>query len=86
MVIEPTRRTRLKVLRAERDLTQMAVALRAGLSVARYWYIETANAPATKEEAEAIAKVFGSTPRRLGLLPYKTVAKPSAKTAVQGAA
>lgn len=48
--------TRLKVLRADADLTQIDVARRAGMNVTRYWQIEKGYGnPATKPEREAVA-------------------------------
>lgn len=51
-------RQRLRVLRAERELSQEAVAARAGLKPSRYWYLESANGVATDDEVKAIARVF----------------------------
>jgi transcriptional regulator with XRE-family HTH domain len=54
------KRTRLKVLRAERDITQTRLAKRAGLSQARYWLIETGQGLAPRDdEKAAIAGCLG---------------------------
>jgi transcriptional regulator with XRE-family HTH domain len=57
---------RLKVLRAERDKTQIQVAHEAKLPVARYWYLESGGGIATADEVKAIADALGVTTRRLG--------------------
>ena len=51
---------RLRMLRAghEPKLSQGAVAAKAGLKLARYWYLETKSGPATPEEVKAIAKAL----------------------------
>lgn len=49
-------KTLLRVLRAERDVTQEQVARKAGLSAARYWQIENGyRHPATPDEQKVIA-------------------------------
>lgn len=53
-------RKRLRVLRAEHDLTQVKVARMAGLREARYWQIEHAQGAQPREEEKArIAAAFG---------------------------
>jgi transcriptional regulator with XRE-family HTH domain len=57
---------RLRVLRADRELTQSQLARRAGLNVTRYWQIENGEGlPPTKDERAAIAKVLGITPQAI---------------------
>lgn len=58
-------RQRLRVLRAERELSQEAVAARAGMKPARYWYLESANGVPTDDELRAIAKVLGVSTRAI---------------------
>jgi len=60
---------RLKVLRAERDKTQIQVAHGARLPVARYWYLESGGGLATADEVKAIADFLGVSTRRLGATP-----------------
>lgn len=78
MVNATTRRTRLKVLRAERGLTQIDTARLAGMNVTRYWHIEVGNVTPSRDEVEALAAAFGVSTRRLGL--------PSAEPKPQAAA
>jgi transcriptional regulator with XRE-family HTH domain len=53
----------LRVLRAARDLTQLELAERAGLTQTRYWQIEHGQgAPLRKAERDAIARVLESRP------------------------
>lgn len=50
---------RLRVLRAERDLTQRQLARLAGLQVTRYWHIENGEGlPPTADERLDIAKAL----------------------------
>lgn len=52
--------TRLKVLRAERDVTQSKVARLAGLSPARYWQIENGEGSEPgPDERNAVAAALG---------------------------
>lgn len=51
-------RTRLRVLRAEHELSQMDTAAKAKIGLYRYWQIENGYAEATDAERAAIAKVF----------------------------
>lgn len=50
---------RLRVLRAERDLSQMETAAQAQIALNRYWRIENGYAEPTEDEQDALAKVFG---------------------------
>jgi len=60
MVFKPQATTnRLKVLRAERHVSQRAVAVEAGIQFDRYWRIENGYAEAAVEERRSIAKVMG---------------------------
>jgi transcriptional regulator with XRE-family HTH domain len=53
----------LRVLRAERDLTQHGLAERAGLTQTRFWQIEHGSgAPLRAIEREAIARVLEVKP------------------------
>lgn len=52
-------RNRLRVVRAERRVTQLQLAQKAGLSGARYWQIENEEGPVVRpEERAAIAKAL----------------------------
>lgn len=55
------KRHRLRVLRAERQLTQMAVARKMRMGTYRYWQIENGYAEPTADERTALAKVFKVT-------------------------
>lgn len=57
-----SRRTRLRVLRAEHELSQMDTAAKAKIGLYRYWQIENGYADATEDERAAIAKVFKAAP------------------------
>jgi DNA-binding XRE family transcriptional regulator len=51
---------RLRVLRAEHDITQSKVARKAGLNATRYWQIENGEGPAaTDDERAAVAAALG---------------------------
>lgn len=53
-------KSRLKVLRALADVTQLDVARHAGLSPKRYWEIENGYGnPASKDERDAVALALG---------------------------
>lgn len=52
---------RLRVLRAEKRLSQMDTADRARIGVNRYWRIENGYAEAEADERAALARVFGVT-------------------------
>lgn len=49
---------RLRVLRAERGLSQRDTALKAKLALDRYWRIENGYASARPEERDRLARVF----------------------------
>ena len=49
---------RLRVLRAERRMSQMDAADKAGLSLNRYWRIENSYVDPTSEERIALASVL----------------------------
>jgi len=49
---------RLRVLRAERRLSQMEAAEASGISHNRYWRIENGWTEPTKEERRSLAKIF----------------------------
>jgi len=56
----------LRVLRAERELTQKLIAARAALTQTRYWQIEHGEgAPLRKEERTAIARVLEVAPHEI---------------------
>lgn len=53
-------RSRLRVLRAEQEVTQMQVARKAGLSAARYWQIENGEgSEPSPGERNAVAAALG---------------------------
>lgn len=56
-----TQSNRLRVLRAERLLSQMDTAARAGISHNRYWRIENGYTEPTPDERRELARVLGST-------------------------
>jgi transcriptional regulator with XRE-family HTH domain len=58
-------KNRLRVLRAEHRLTQMAVARRIRIGTYRYWQIENGYAQATSDERAALAKVFKVNPQEV---------------------
>lgn len=58
---------RLRVLRAERGLTQMAVARRLGISQAKYWQIENGYTSATSKELERLARILNADEAELGI-------------------
>jgi len=57
---------RLRVLRAERRLTQEKVALRLGVSQATFCQIENGNREPSLKELEKLARIFGVDWRDLG--------------------
>jgi transcriptional regulator with XRE-family HTH domain len=70
-------RLRLKVQRAERDITQHQVAQAAGMNQTRYWQIENgAGNPPTDDERAAIAAVLGVSASAIAW-PAFTTAKAS---------
>lgn len=52
---------RLRVLRAERDISQLDLARQLGWSPARLWRIEHGDREATPGERQALADFFGTT-------------------------
>lgn len=52
-------RNRLRVLRAEREITQMDLALKAGFSRDRYWRIENGYETPTDRERARLARALG---------------------------
>lgn len=66
---QPSSRPRakaLRVLRAEREITQQVIASRAGLTQTRYWQIEHGEgAPLRKEERAAIARILEIAPHAI---------------------
>jgi transcriptional regulator with XRE-family HTH domain len=59
------RPNRLRVLRAERHLTQWDTAAGVGISFNRYWRIEHGRAMPTDEERQRLAEFFGVAPRKV---------------------
>lgn len=59
-------RNRLKVLRAERAITQMDLALKAGLSRDRYWRIENGYEHPTDAEQARLSKALKADLSDLG--------------------
>lgn len=53
---------RLRVLRAERDLSQRDTATKAGMSVDRYWKIENGYADPTDAERQGLARALRLQP------------------------
>ena len=49
---------RLRVLRAERQLSQLDTALSAGIGQTRYWKIENDYTKPTGEERDGLTRVF----------------------------
>ena len=60
---------RLRVLRAERDVTQMEIAKRTGIQAMRYWKIEKGYLEPTADECKSLAKVLKCKVDDLGLTP-----------------
>jgi DNA-binding XRE family transcriptional regulator len=58
---------RLRVLRAERDVTQMDLAQQAAISHNRYWRIENGYEQPTADECKSLAKVLKVKVDDLGL-------------------
>jgi transcriptional regulator with XRE-family HTH domain len=56
--VSSTKVIRLRVLRAERGLTQLAVARRLGVSQSKYWQIENGYTTPTDKEAERLARIL----------------------------
>lgn len=55
-------RKRLRILRAEHDLTQQVVATKAGMSIVRYNEIEQGLRPPTDADLSALARVLKCQP------------------------
>lgn len=53
-------RNRLRVVRAERRISQLRTALAAGLDPTRFWRIENDLVEPSDAEKEAIARVLGA--------------------------
>lgn len=69
---------RLKVVRAERSITQMDLALKAGLSRDRYWRIENGYEFPATAELSRLAKALKVTVPDLGFtVPEQPEAKAS---------
>jgi transcriptional regulator with XRE-family HTH domain len=49
---------RLRVLRAERELSQLDLSAKTGIQVTRYWYLETGRKPPTESERAKLAKAL----------------------------
>jgi len=69
------RPNRLRVFRAEYGITQIALAVKVGLSQTRYWRIENGYDQPTPEERAKLAKVLQTTEDELW--PPRTPAAPS---------
>ena len=65
---------RLRVLRAERRLSQLDTALSAGIGPTRYWKIENDYTRPTTEESEALMRVFGVPADEIFPNPDPTIA------------
>lgn len=59
-------RNRLRVLRAERDITQMDLALKAKIQKDRYWRIENSYEKPSADEIARLAKALKAEPAELG--------------------
>jgi transcriptional regulator with XRE-family HTH domain len=57
--VSPWKTNRLRVLRAERRLTQHVVAKRLGISQAQYWKFESALIEPSLSDQRRIARVLG---------------------------
>ena len=53
---------RLRVLRAERRITQLDLALKARITLNRYWRIENGYLNPTPEERERLARALRASP------------------------
>jgi transcriptional regulator with XRE-family HTH domain len=73
-----TKRNRLKVLRAERDLSQMDLAVKVGMGRDRYMRIERGFTEPTATERRAFAKVLRVRDEDLGF-PAPTASPSSAE-------
>lgn len=71
-------KNRLKVLRAECQITQMDLALKVGLSKDRYWRIENGYEQPTDTERARLAKVLRVDVEALGFgLPAQQIEQAS---------
>ena len=61
-----SRKNRLRVLRAENDLTQIETARRAKMPETRYWRIENGYDEPSDDDRRALAKVLRVTESELG--------------------
>lgn len=68
---------RLRVLRAERGVTQIDLALKAGLSLSRYWRIENGYEQPTDTERARLAKALRVDDVALGVAMADVKAKAS---------
>lgn len=66
---------RLKVLRAERDITQWSIALAAGIERSRYWTIEKGYVTPRETERAALAAALGVTEAEI----WPDLAEPTTK-------
>jgi transcriptional regulator with XRE-family HTH domain len=57
---------RLRVLRAERKVSQHVVSDRTGINVTRFWYLETGRRAPRVDEVRKLAEFFGVPQRDLG--------------------
>ena len=64
---------RLRVLRAERRLSQHAVSDETGINVTRFWYIETGRRAPRRDEVRKLAEFFGVPQRDLGFSDVERV-------------
>jgi transcriptional regulator with XRE-family HTH domain len=64
---------RLRVLRAEVDVTQMDLAIKAGISLSRYWRIESGYEQPTDAERARLAKALRVERSALGFDPATEV-------------
>lgn len=60
-----TSTNRLRVLRAERRITQMDIAIKARMGHNRYWRIENGYVEPTKAERAAFARILKATEAEL---------------------
>jgi transcriptional regulator with XRE-family HTH domain len=67
-------RNRLRVLRAEREISQDDLAIRAGVSRNRYWRIEKGYDPPTESERSKLAKALRVDESALGFPDQQAVA------------
>jgi transcriptional regulator with XRE-family HTH domain len=65
---------RLRVLRAEKNITQLELARQLGWSSGRVWHIEHGYREATAEERAALARFFNVTEHAIWAVPDKEAA------------